>query len=75
MSFNSSSTRPNGCLSDFIICVAIVVIMFSADESSDKADSNNVNDQPDETSHAGVTAETTTTGVPREGNNEVICYG
>jgi len=49
--------------------------VFCAEKSFDNNDNKpgTVNDLPDETIHAGVSADTTTTGAPPEGNSNIVC--
>ena len=55
--------------------IQIIIILFCAEKRFDDNDNrlSTVNDQPDETIHAGVSADTTMTGVPPEGNNNIVC--
>jgi len=49
--------------------------LLCSEKSLDNDDNKltTVRDQPDETSH-DVTSETITTGISREGNNEIVRY-
>jgi len=55
--------------------IQIIIILFCAEKRFDDNDNRHstVNDLPDETIHAVVSADTTTTGAPHEGNNNIVC--